>query len=397
MTDKMTERVRKMTDRERFLAVATGQEPDYVPIFGFPGAPGMSWGCLRTTHERLVATGMPAHIGGCVTDWKNRDVDSWFRYWGTTGPINPDFSMAWGAPGIRSLRREEDGYIIIEGEDGSVTREVIGNADIYTMPEHRVYSVRDRESWEFYRDRTTPRQFLAPADLERHCRRFDQRDRPLVVGAGGTFGRIRSLMGTEAASIALYDDPELIHAIIDTFRDHNRRHVFPLIERLRPEIVACWEDIGYKTSMLISPAQFREFCAPLYREVADCARACGVPVLTVDSDGSAMQLLPLLIECGFNSLYPFEAKAGNDLFALRARYAEVVLFGWLEKEVVNEGNQHLIEAEIRGKVPPLLAQGRYFPNGDHGIQPPVTFPNLCRFMTLLHEACDNPEGEFPRT
>ena len=56
----------------------------------------------------------------------------------------------------------------------------------------------------------------------------------------------------------------------------------------------------------------------------------------------------------------------------------------------------MIEPEIRGKVPPLLERGRYFPNGDHGIQPWVTFPNLCRFMTVLHDACGNPEGEYPR-
>ena len=69
---------------------------------------------------------------------------------------------------------------------------------------------------------------------------------------------------------------------------------------------------------------------------------------------------------------------------------------WLEKEVVNEGNEHRIEPEIRDKVPPLLAKGRYFPNGDHGIQPMVTYNNLRRFMTVLHEVCGNPEGEFPR-
>ena len=68
----------------------------------------------------------------------------------------------------------------------------------------------------------------------------------------------------------------------------------------------------------------------------------------------------------------------------------------VEKEVVNEGNGHLIEVEIMSKVAPLLAQGRYFPNGDHGIQPLVTFENMCKFMTLLHEVTGNPEGEFPR-
>jgi len=64
--------------------------------------------------------------------------------------------------------------------------------------------------------------------------------------------------------------------------------------------------------------------------------------------------------------------------------------------VVNEGNEATIEPEIVRKVPLLLAKGRYFPNGDHGIQPPVTFEGLRRFMTLLHEVCGNPEGEFPR-
>lgn len=387
---------RRLTDRERFLAVALGQEPDYIPIFGFPGAPGMSWGCLRTVHERLVATGMPAHVGGSYENWAVRDAESWFRYWGTTGPIGLDFAMAWGAEGIRTTRREEDGFVIVEGEDGSVTREVIDNADTYSMPEFRVYPVRDRASWEFYRSRTTPRQYLSREDMEANCRRFDARDRPLVIGAGGTFGHVRSLMGTEAACLALYDDPGLVHEIIDSTREQNRRCVFPLIERLRPEVVACWEDIGYKTGMLISPAQFRQFCAPLYRELADAARAAGVPVLAVDSDGCAMELFPLLAECGFNALYPFEVKGNNDLFALRERYPGAVFFGWLEKEVVNEGNEDLIEPEILGKVPRLLAAGRYFPNGDHGIQPPVTFPNLCRFMTLLHEVCRNPEGEFPR-
>ncbi len=386
----------KLTDRERFLAVARGQEPDYTPIFGFPGAPGMSWGCLRLTHERLVATGMPAHVGGCVTNWENRDVESWLGYWGTTGPIYPDFALAWGAEGIKTVSHEEDGFVTIEGEDGSVTREVTDNADTYSMPEYRVYPVRDRASWEFYKARTAPKEFMSPDEIEANCKRFDNRTRPLVIGGGGTFGCIRSMMGTVGASLAMYDDPELVHEIIDTFRENNRKHVFPLIERLRPEVVACWEDIGYKTSMLIGPDQFREFCAPLYRELADVARACDVAVLTVDSDGCAMQLVPLLVECGFNSLYPFEVHGNNDLFALRDQFPELIMFGWLEKDVVNEGNEHRIEPEIRGKVPPLLAKGRYFPNGDHGIQPMVTYEGLRKFMTILHEECNNPEGEFPR-
>jgi hypothetical protein len=179
--------------------------------------------------------------------------------------------------------------------------------------------------------------------------------------------------------------------------DHVRRtYLFPLVERLRPEILVANEDNCYRGGMLISPRHFRDLCMPSYREIATVARDCGVTAVTVDSDGNVMELVPLLDECGVNAILPCEVKAGNDLFALRRRFPKFLLMGWLEKETLNEGNEGAIRAELSAKVPALLAAGRYFPNGDHGIQPPVTFPNLCRFLTLLHELTGNPEGEFPR-
>ena len=63
---------------------------------------------------------------------------------------------------------------------------------------------------------------------------------------------------------------------------------------------------------------------------------------------------------------------------------------------MNEGNEWMIEKEILGKVPLMMEKGRYFPNTDHFIQPLATFKNMCRFMTLLHDVCKNPEGEFQR-
>ena len=75
---------------------------------------------------------------------------------------------------------------------------------------------------------------------------------------------------------------------------------------------------------------------------------------------------------------------------------EFILMGWLEKECVNEGNEEMIEREIMSKVPRLLEKGRYFPNGDHGLQPLITFDNMCRFMTWLHDVTGNPDSAFPR-
>ena len=232
--------------------------------------------------------------------------------------------------------------------------------------------------------------------MEENCRRFDDRDVPLCIGTGSTYGHVRGLMGTEATSITLYEDPELFHDIVQTTFQRVRKYVFPLIERLTPEVVAAGEDLCYNHGMLLSPQHFEDFCGAFYREVCDCAFASGAELVAIDTDGNAMEFVGAAASCGVNAIYPFEVKAGNNLFALREKYSKFVFFGWLEKETVNDGNEKLIEPEIMNKVPPLLQAGRYFPNGDHGMQPLVTFPNLCRFMTVLHEVCRNPKGVFPR-
>lgn len=385
-----------MNDRDRFKAVANFETPDYVPIFGFPGAPGMSGGCMKKTHDNLIATGMPADLGARYETGGRRDVESWYRYWGTTGSIGIDFGLARGGQWFESKSREEDGYVIIESENGAITRQLVDNDITYTMPEFVRYPVRDRESWEFYKQRTQANDIMPPEEMEENCRRFDDRTRPLCISAGSTYGMLRGLMGTEYASIALYEEPELIRDMIRSGLDGARKHVFPLIERLKPEIVHIGEDLCYNHGMLLSPRHFDEYCGQFYREVCDCARAAGADLVAIDTDGNAMEFTGVAASYGVNAIYPYEVKAGNDLFVLREQHPRFVFVGWLEKETINEGNEDTIEPEIMSKVPPLLEKGGYFPNGDHGIQPWAVFPSLCKFMTILHEVCGNPEGEFPR-
>jgi hypothetical protein len=383
-----------LTDRERFQAVCRGEQPDYVPIFSFPGAPGMGYFALGQLLAALYESGMPEWVGA-----GDDAARSWDRYWGTTGPVFPAFDLARPGPGIRCEVRQEGGWEVIEWETGARTRQFPDNNNVYAMPEFLTYHVRDRRSWQFYRARTAPRGLRPAAEIEADIAAFQAGGRPVAVHAGSpwtTWGLLRDLMGPERACTIVYDDPALAHEIIAAGRADFETYTAPLIDRLRPDILQATEDICYNHGMLISPEHFARFCAPYYRRLAEVARDCGVSMLAIDTDGNAMQFVPLVESTGVNALFPFEAKAGNDLFALRARHPDFILMGWLEKEVVNAGNEHLIGPEIMSKVPGLLARGRYFPNGDHCIQPLATFENLCRFMTLLHEVTGNPEGEFPR-
>ncbi|NCO39973.1 MAG: hypothetical protein COZ06_17740 [Armatimonadetes bacterium CG_4_10_14_3_um_filter_66_18] len=386
-----------MNDLQRFKAVCHFDKPDYVPLFGFPGAPGMSGGCMRKTHERLVDTGMPEWVDGCISLGEPRQTEVWERYWGTTAPVGVGVLPTddYGR-GIRHEKRVEDKWEVIEAESGAYTRQVLENDVTYSMPEFIRYHVRDRKSWEFYRDRTTPGERWSTDRIDEACRCYDERVRPACVSVGSTFGLLRGLMGPYAASTVFYDDPALAREILEWQLQSFETYTVPVIERIRPEILGAGEDCCFNHGMLLSPRHFDEFCAPFYRKVCEVARDCGVDMVSIDTDGNAMEFVGVVERYGVNAIYPFEVKAGNNLFVLRERHPRFLLLGWLEKECVNEGNDHRIQPEIMSKVPPLLATGGYFPNGDHGLQPMVTFENLCKFMTLLHDVTGNPEGEFPR-
>jgi hypothetical protein len=383
-----------MNARERFKAVVDFTPVDYAPIFGFPGAAGVSRSYWTSVRDRLTATGMPTHVGR--SGQNEEDCASWNRYWGTTGPLNCNIDLRRGVHGFAEQRRIGAGFEIIESESGEITRQVVDNDNTYSMPEFVTYPVRDRASWEFYRRRMTPAGRMSSEEFGAACRGYEERDLPLVVNITGAYHHLRNLMGPEGLSLAFYDDPELIREMSVWHLGQTREFVFPLVERLQPEAITLSEDLCYNHGMLLSPVLFHEFCGPMYREVCDLAASCHVDLVAVDSDGNVMEYVPLAASCGIRGFYPFEVKAGNDLFSLRERHPDLVFFGWLEKELINEGNANRIEEEITSKVPLLLKKGRYFPNADHSLQPLATFKNLCRFMTILHQVCSNPEGEFPR-
>lgn len=398
-----------MNNLERFKAVARFEKPDYVPVFAFPWAGGVSWAVSEPDRLRLVEEGMPAWVGDTGYDSSKVEgdfypyylekggQDTWMKYWGATGALFLDFFPAETGKEIKTMKRIEGEWEIVESETGAITKQVLHNDVTYSMPMFLEYDVRDRQSWYFYRDAMTPGKRWDSRRINDACKKYDHRTSPLQVHAGGTWGGfLRGLMGPELAMTILYDDPALAHEMLEWNYWKSREYSFSLIERLKPEIVDFAEDICYNHGMLISPRLFEEFCAPFYREAAQFSRDCGVDVIAIDTDGNAMEFTDVIAPSGVNALFPFEVKAGNDLFALREKHKQLVMFGWLEKEILNKGNDHLIKDEIMSKVPKLMEKGGYFPNIDHGIQPGATFENLCRFNTILHDVLGNPEGEFPR-
>ena len=209
---------------------------------------------------------------------------------------------------------------VLAEDEESVTRiNDVGVTERYlkpegsAMPQHIRFPVEGRDDWLALKPRLQPGSGpRLPADWDARRQRW-QRLGTTVIFQGprspGFFGFIRELMGPERALTLFYDDPWLVEDMMETSLELTLAVLAQALDSYPLAGLYFWEDMAYKAGSLISPAMFRRFMLPRYRRVVDYARARGVPIILVDSDGNIEQLIPLWLEAGLDGVYPLEVAA----------------------------------------------------------------------------------------
>lgn len=275
----------------------------------------------------------------------------------------------------------DDGHArVVRDVDGITKRELI-RYSTSSMPQFLRYPVESRSDFLRLLPRLDPD---APARLSpgwaEDCARYAARDFPAGLTVCGALGHPRNLLGIEALSLAYYDQPALIHEILEHWADFYCRLATRVWRDLPFDFALIWEDMAYKNGSLISPRLVREFMLPVYRRVISHIRGLGCGVIIVDSDGDVTQLAPLFIEAGVTAMLPFEVQAGMDVRAFRRRYGrDLALIGGLDKRALARGRD-AIDAELRLRLPPLLAGGGYIPCLDHTCPPDIRLSDFQYFL-----------------
>jgi len=76
------------------------------------------------------------------------------------------------------------------------------------------------------------------------------------------------------------------------------------------------DDLGYRNGVFFDLDTYRAVLKPAHKRSCDWAHQRGVRVM-LHSCGNIMELIPDLIDAGFDGLNPLETKAGMDLIDLK--------------------------------------------------------------------------------
>jgi uroporphyrinogen decarboxylase len=370
-----------MNERERFIAAATFQRPDKLPL--------LTMGPRESTLAAWRRQGLP-------------EGQHWFEAMCRQAGIPYEFPRApWADPGVNfrmvpmfeeKVLAHRDGHYLVQDWMGNIT-EIADTFDVTYIREARDFVTRKWHAFPV----ATHAQFAAmqqryhpdepsrfPADFTERVAVLRQRDYPQTISVTGPFWQLREWCGFEPLCMLFLDDPAFVAEMIAFWSDYIAAMLERVFSRYVPDALLVNEDMAYKGASMISPAMTRTHLLPVWRRWIALARQAGVPVVMVDSDGNIDELIPLWIEAGFDMCMPVEVAAGCDLPAYREHFGtQMAYWGGVDKRAIARGGADLEDEMAR--LAPIARQGGYIPGCDHGMPSDISWSNLLHFGRLWAE------------
>lgn len=365
-----------MTPRERLKAVIHFKKPDILPwveVFYDEGL--LKWFKEGLPADELTVIDWEIGRGGTLLqNWPVVKGFNPYSYFGCQslfscivpidiGPI-PRFKQ-------RILKKDER-YVECLTQTGATLRRLKKAEYVwYSMPMFVDFPVKDRKSWETYKQR------LDPSDPRRYPKDWDKdayieflesyHDGNTLLRFNGFYGFGAQLMGIPTFVVMFYKDPDLIHEMAEYWEHFILETIRDAVETLKDRIdmIFWWEDMAEKHGPNISPKIYKEFLLPHYKKVTSFLRENNIDRIIMDSDGNVNPILDLIIEAGITGLWPLEVNSNMDAVSIRKKYGDKLFLGGnLDKRELAKGGEAM-KKEVDSKVPLLKKMGGYFPEVDH--------------------------------
>ncbi|MCX7667515.1 MAG: hypothetical protein N2Z84_01085 [Atribacterota bacterium] len=205
----------------------------------------------------------------------------------------------------------------------------------------------------------------------------------LANACGGIFETVsENLLGLTGLSYLLYDEPELVAAVFQKVGDLVLEFYRTLLDL--PGIVGVFQgdDLGYKTSTLVSPQMLRQFVLPWHKRLASLCHEKG-KVYFLHSCGMILPLMKDFIEdVQIDAFHSFQEEV-FPVTAFAHRYGRRVgILGGVDLDYL----VRLEEYRLRGYVSSILATcfpfGRYALGSGNSIAHYVPLHN---YLVMLDE------------
>jgi uroporphyrinogen decarboxylase len=144
-----------------------------------------------------------------------------------------------------------------------------------------------------------------------------------------------------------YEHPKEIHRLHRLITDTEIAFLERAIREVRPHGFFFSDDFGSQLNLMISPAIFREFIAPYYKEVFDFVKSKGLHIW-MHSCGNVSSIIGDLINLGLNALHPIQKHTMNETEIVAKWGGKIAFWSGMDvQHTLQTGTTDEVRAEVR--------------------------------------------------
>ncbi len=202
--------------------------------------------------------------------------------------------------------------------------------------------------------------------------------------SGGVLEWATAIMGLESFMLALHDDVELARDVVD-------RVGAIILEAFEsfcamPEIFALWlgDDMGFKTSTLISPVHLRRFILPWHRRYAELAHQTGRFFLLHSCGHIEAVMSDLLETVGIDARHSYEDVI-QPVEQFKARWGDrVAVLGGVDVDLLSRGTCERVRQRTQEILDACAPTGGYACGSGNSIANYVPAANYLAMIEAIH-------------
>ena len=205
----------------------------------------------------------------------------------------------------------------------------------------------------------------------------------ITCHAGGPLEHLSRLMGYETLCLALFDEPDLVAAVMDRIGGLMVEYYRRLLEL--PGLIALWQgdDMGFRTATLIAPDDLRKHTLPWHKRFAEMAHGASLPYF-LHSCGQLAEIMDYLIdEVGIDAKHSFEDAITPAAEAKRLWGGRIGILGGVDVDKLTRLRGDELRRYVRGVIDDCAAGGRFALGSGNSIPDYIPPEN---FLIMIDEA-----------
>lgn len=212
-----------------------------------------------------------------------------------------------------------------------------------------------------------------------------------VIIGGGIFEQPARLMGLENFYMLLASEPGsadwMMEKVTEIYIEASNAYLDAIGKYI--QVFTYWDDVCGQNGWLIRPETYIKYVKPKQKRLVETIRAKTNAKVFYHGCGAVYDLIPHLIEIGFDIINPVQVSArGMDTRRLKNAYGKDIVFwggGVDTQNVLPFGTTDEVSDEVKRRIDDLAPGGGFIFDVVHNIQPNVPPENIVAAFETAYE------------